>query len=88
MLRRIGSINLHDKAKLLKRYSQIRWNDVELLTSIKGLSFSDVKAESQKALVGGLEIEVASESHMLVAKKAANRSEDHSDIGFLEGLIV
>src|SRR5262245_16453964 len=88
LLSRSGIIDpLSGKQKLLTPKIQVRWFDVEFLTSIDGIDFGDVKRKASRITVKGLSVLVASAEDILTAKKIAGRSEDQEDIQFLEQII-
>jgi hypothetical protein len=66
---------------------QVKWFDVEFLTSIEGPDFGDVRRRASRATVQGFSVLVASAQDMLTAKKIADRPEDGEDIQFLERII-
>jgi hypothetical protein len=84
----IGTIDsLSGRQKLATPKMQVKWFDVEFLTSIDGIEFGDVRRRASRATVQGYSMLVASAEDMLKAKKIAGRSEDAEDIQFLERII-
>ena len=73
--------------KLTKPKGQIRWYDVELLTSIDGLDFDEVFGRAVIVRHRYLQIPVADAKDALAAKKVAARPEDEEDIKFLESAL-
>lgn len=87
VLSRVGKIDpVVGKAKLKEPLKQIRWHDVELLTSIDGLPFTDVLRNAVRVSVGELSLLVASVAHLLQSKRVAGRPEDREDVEYLEGI--
>jgi hypothetical protein len=73
--------------KLTKPKVQIRWHDVELLTSIDGLEFKDVRERASETTTDNLMVRVASAADLLASKRMAARPEDQEDIDFLEKMV-
>lgn len=87
VLSRVGTIDsLTGKQKLVAPKIQIRWFDVEFLTSIDGLNFADVRRTASHTSVDGSPVLVASAEDILAAKKVAGGPEDKEDIEFLEAI--
>jgi hypothetical protein len=85
LLSRIGKIDpLTARQKLVTPKTQVRWFDVEFLTSIDGINFSDVRRRASHTAVHGFSVLVASAEDMLATKKISSRPEDKEDIEFLE----
>lgn len=88
VLSRVGNIDpTAGRKKLVTPKIQVRWFDVELLTSIEGINFTDVWRRASHTSVDGFRVLVASAEDILAAKKVAGRPEDKEDIEFLEGII-
>lgn len=88
VLCRLGAANLVEaQKKLRKPKGQIQWHDVELLTSIDGLEFNDVRERASETTIDNLMLRVASASDLLTSKKMAARPEDQDDIDFLEKMV-
>jgi len=87
ILTRLGEVDETEGAEKLTRPKvQVRWFDVELLTSIEGIEFNEVKARASEASLDNFTLPVASVSDLLASKRAAARSDDEDDIKFLENL--
>ncbi len=88
VLARVGKIDpVTGRSKLKQPCMQIGWHDVELLTSIEGLQFSDALKNAIPTTSGTLSLSVASVEHLLQSKKTADRAEDQEDIQYLESLL-
>jgi len=88
VLCRLGAANLVEaQKKLTKPKGQIRWYDVELLTSIDGLEFEDVRERASETTIDNLMVRIASATDLLISKKMAARPEDQDDIDFLEKMV-
>jgi hypothetical protein len=73
--------------KLTKPKVQIRWHDVELLTSIDGLEFKDVRERASETTIDNLTVRVASAAELFASKRMAARPEDQEGIDFLEKMV-
>jgi len=88
VLCRLGIVDpVEGQKKLTKPKVQIRWYDVELLTSIEGLDFKDVRERASETTIDNLMVRVASAADLLTSKKMAARQEDQDDIDFLEKMV-
>jgi hypothetical protein len=84
----IGTIDpLSGRRKLATPKMQVKWFDVEFLTSIDGIEFGDVRRRASRAIVEGFSVLVASAEDMLTAKRIAGMLEDGEDIQFVKRII-
>jgi len=72
------------QTKLEKPGSQLRWHDVEILTSIETLDFDDVAKRAETSFVDVKPVPVVSAEDLAAAKRVANRREDRDDTLWLE----
>ena len=87
ILTRLGKVDKTEGIKkLTKPKVQVRWFDVELLTSIEGIEFNEVKARASEVSLDNFTLPVASVSDLLASKRVAARADDEDDIKFLENL--
>ena len=88
VLCRLATIDpVKGQKKLTKPKVEIRWHDVELLTSIEGLEFKDVRERTSKTTMDNITVRVASAADLLTSKRMAARPEDKDDIDFLEKML-
>ena len=85
-LKEVGDVNLDDAQQVLSKPKfQVRWHDVEMITSIDGLEFKAVVSRAVTVLIRNINQLVASKEDLLTSKLVAAREEDTDDIAFLRG---
>ena len=85
-LKEVGGVTLDEARQVLRKPKfQVRWRDVEMLTSIDGLEFDAVVSRAVTALIQNTNQLIASKEDLLTSKLVAAREEDKCDIAFLRG---
>jgi len=85
-LKEVGGVTLDEARQVLRKPKiQVRWRDVEMLTSIDGLEFDAVVSGAVTALIQNTNQLIASKEDLLTSKLVAAREEDKDDIAFLQG---
>lgn len=86
VLKELGGVNLGKAQQVLSKPKfQVRWRDVEMLTSIGGLEFNAVVSRAVTAVIQNINLLIASKEDLLTSKLVAAREEDQDDIAFLRG---
>jgi hypothetical protein len=86
-----GSESTCPVERLTKPRQQIRFEDLEILTSIDGIDFEEVYDNSPTEYTRGLDIPIASVEHLLKIKRISynddqSREKDLEDIKYLESI--
>ena len=64
------------------------YRNVELLTAIDGVSFSEAWSESNEGTFAGLRVRVISKGHLILSKQDTGRPTDADDIKRLQGICL
>ena len=76
----LGAERLDHLVRHLSRSkAKVKWHDVEFFSSMNGLEFENVQAAAVQHRVDGVDVPVMSRSHLILAKRMAERARDRDE---------